>query len=58
MYNISKDLTEIVVDKTGAASYDEFLEVLPTDECRWAIYDFDYEKPDAGRRSKIIFISW
>jgi len=58
LYNISKDLTEIVVDKTGDASYEEFLGLLPEDECRWAIYDFHYEKPDGGQRSKITFLSW
>jgi len=58
IFNLSKDLTEIVVEKTGTESYEEFLEILPEDECRWAIYDFEFEKEDGGRRNKITFLSW
>jgi len=38
--------------------YDEFLKELPENECRWAIYDFEFEKEGGGRRNKITFISW
>lgn len=58
IYNISKDLTEIVVESTGDKNYEDFLEDLPADECRWAIYDFEFEKEGAGRRNKLTFLSW
>jgi cofilin len=57
-FNLSKDLTEIIVEKTGDEGYEEFISLLPENECRWAIYDFEFEKEDGGRRNKIVFLSW
>jgi hypothetical protein len=32
----------------------EFLQ----DDCRYAVYDFDYKLADGGERSKLLFIVW
>ncbi|KNC29765.1 hypothetical protein FF38_00984, partial [Lucilia cuprina] len=46
IYRISDDKTQIIVEQKGrAASYDEFIELLPENECRYACYDFDYTLP-------------
>jgi len=60
VFNLNKDLTEIVVLDSGKLDkYDDFITTkLPEDECRWAIYDFEFEKEDGSRRNKITFISW
>ena len=60
IYSLNSDNTEIVVEKTGptTATYDEFVGDLPENECRWAVYDFDFEKDDGGKRTKITFFSW
>jgi cofilin len=60
IFTLNKESTEIVVDNAGTVSdYHEFLEkLLPEAECRWAIYDFEFEKEGAGRRNKITFVSW
>lgn len=60
IYRISDDKTQIVIDTKGrAATYDEFTELLPENECRYAVYDFDYELAGgAGKRAKIIFYTW
>ncbi|KAI0667758.1 actin depolymerizing factor [Trametes maxima] len=60
IFTLSKDNTEIVVEKRGAvgSSYDDFLGDLPEAECRWAVYDFDFETGDGGKRNKITFYSW
>jgi len=59
IFTLNKDFTEIVVDKTSSAQdYDEFVADLPEAECRWAIYDFEFDKEGAGKRNKIIFLSW
>ena len=52
--------TAIVVDKTSVAdaSYDDFVQDLPKDQCRWAVYDFEFAKQGEGKRNKIGFISW
>lgn len=59
IYTLSPDNRQIVVGKTSTSdSYDEFLAELPPAECRYAIYDFEYEKGDDGKRSKICFFTW
>ena len=50
---------EIVVDKSSESSdYDDFIADLPEDQCRWAVYDFEFEKEGGGKRNKLCFFSW
>ncbi|KAI9499289.1 hypothetical protein BDB00DRAFT_227807 [Zychaea mexicana] len=59
VFKLSDDNKEIVVEKTAEdATYDQFLECLPADEPRYAVYDFDYEKVGEGQRNKITFYAW
>jgi len=59
LFTLSKDFTEVVVEKTSdAQSYEDFISDLPETECRWAIYDFEFEKEGGGKRNKITFYSW
>lgn len=59
IYTLSPDNTEIVVSKTSESqSYDDFIAELPPAECRYAIYDFEYEKGGEGKRNKICFFTW
>ncbi|KAF7729346.1 cofilin [Apophysomyces ossiformis] len=59
IYKLSDDNSEIMLDKTAeTGTYDEFLSNLPDAEPRFAVYDFDYEKPGEGSRNKITFYSW
>jgi len=59
IFGLSKDLKEVVVEKTSTdQEYENFLVDLPENECRWAIYDFEFEKEGGGKRNKIVFISW
>ncbi|KAF9579117.1 cofilin, partial [Lunasporangiospora selenospora] len=61
IYKISDDQTEIVVEKAVEKSsnqtFDFFTSELKSDECRWAVLDFDYETTE-GPRNKICFITW
>ena len=61
VYRLSDDCTQIIVDKAveKCDDYDEFVErELPEDDCRYAIYDFEFTVPDGGVRNKICFINW
>ncbi|KAF9468634.1 actin depolymerizing factor [Collybia nuda] len=59
IFTLSKDSTEIVVEKTSNSQiYDDFISDLPETECKWAIYDFEFEKSEGGKRNKICFVSW
>lgn len=52
--------TQIVVDKTSTdESYDSFIEELPENDCKYAVYDFEYEiSQGEGKRSKLVFYQW
>ena len=57
---MSADKTAINVNATGdpSATFDDFIETLPENECRYAVYDLEYETPAGATGSKIFFISW
>ncbi|KAF9432384.1 cofilin [Entomortierella beljakovae] len=58
IYKLSADNKNIVVEKEVATgSYDDFVAELPETDCRYAVYDFDYQTPD-GERNKIVFYAW
>jgi cofilin len=59
LYKLNNDNTSIVIEKTApaSASYNEFVNELPKDDCRYAIYDFQFDL-EGGRRNKILFILW
>ena len=44
---------------SDSSNYDDFLAELPPAECRYAIYDFEYDIGGGeGKRSKIVFFTW
>ena len=51
---------EVVVEKVGSPdeTYEDFNESLPADECRYAVYDFDFITDENCQKSKIFFIAW
>jgi cofilin len=58
-YKLSADNKDVVVEKTAEqGTYDDFIKALPTSECRYAIFDFEFEKPGEGIRNKICFYAW
>lgn len=60
IYKISDDKTQIVVEeKSSSPDYDDFLAKLPEKDCRYAVYDFEYELAQGeGKRNKIVFFTW
>ncbi|KAI9194711.1 hypothetical protein LWI28_008507 [Acer negundo] len=60
IFKIDDKKNEVVVEKTGgpAESYDDFTSSLPENDCRYAIYDFDYVTSENCQKSKIFFIAW
>ena len=59
LYKINNENTEIVVetDAPSSGTYEEFVNALPTDDCRYAVFDFEYTQ-DGGVRNKILFVVW
>ncbi|XP_075484931.1 actin-depolymerizing factor 7 [Primulina tabacum] len=54
------DGQQVVVEKLGSPgdSYDDFAAALPSDECRYAVFDFDFITDENVQKSKIYFIAW
>ena len=54
------DGTNITVDRAGRASetFDDFLKGLPEADCRYAIFDKEFESADGRPQDKLFFLSW
>ncbi|XP_077421098.1 cofilin-2-like isoform X2 [Vanacampus margaritifer] len=64
---ISMDKKEIIVDKDKTIMkcdvpqecvFDKFNSLLPSDDCRYIVYDVKYETKDSGEKESLLFISW
>ncbi|CAN6568739.1 unnamed protein product [Malus baccata var. baccata] len=60
VYKIEEKQNEVIVEKLGQPtdSYEDFSASLPANECRYAVYDFDYVTEENCRKSRIIFVAW
>lgn len=60
VFKIDEKKKEVVVDKTGGSgeSYEDFTASLPENDCRYAIYDFDFVTAENCQKSKIFFVAW
>ncbi|CAA7017375.1 unnamed protein product [Microthlaspi erraticum] len=61
VFKINKDDEIVQIDKIGNSeetTYDDFTSYLPYDECRFAVYDFDFTTEDNCQKRKIFFIGW
>ncbi|TYI00652.1 hypothetical protein ES332_A11G149100v1 [Gossypium tomentosum] len=59
VFRIDEKKRKVVVEKTGdpAETYDDFTASLPENDCRYAVYDFDFVTSDNCQKSKIFFIA-
>ncbi|KAM0013537.1 putative actin-depolymerizing factor domain, ADF/Cofilin, ADF-H/Gelsolin-like domain superfamily [Helianthus debilis subsp. tardiflorus] len=60
VFKIDEKSKLVTVDKVGAAGegYSDLTASLPDDDCRYAVFDFDFVTVDNCRKSKIFFIAW
>ena len=60
VYKINPAGDTVVVDTVGSNSddFDEFLDALPENDCRYCVYDFLYTNADACVFNKIVFVMW
>ncbi|XP_038973686.1 zinc finger CCHC domain-containing protein 9 isoform X2 [Phoenix dactylifera] len=60
IFKIDEKIQQVSVEKLGQPdeSYDDFTASLPANECRYAVFDFDFVTDENCQKSKIIFISW
>ncbi|XP_076936711.1 actin-depolymerizing factor 5-like [Bidens hawaiensis] len=60
VFKIDEKSKLVTVDKVGGASegYSDLEASLPGDDCRYAVFDFDFVTVDNCHKSKIFFIAW
>lgn len=60
IFKIDEKKKEVVVEKTGSPSesYEDFTSSLPENDCRYAVYDYDFVTSENCQKSKIFFIAW
>ena len=59
IYGLNDKLSEVVVLKTSEdQDYETFLQEFPNDDCRWGVYDLEYDAEGGGKRNKVVLISW
>lgn len=60
VFKIDEKSKLVTVDKVGGAgeAYSDLAASLPDDDCRYAVFDFDFVTVDNCRKSKIFFIAW
>ncbi|XP_022777260.1 actin-depolymerizing factor 1-like [Durio zibethinus] len=60
VFKIEEKIQQVVVEKLGEPndSYEDLSASLPSNECRYAVYDFDFTTDENCQKSKIFFIAW
>jgi cofilin len=60
IWKINDDSTDVIIEQVGdpASCYQDFLEALPEDDCRYAVFDYEFVGGDGQSHSKIVFINW
>ncbi|XP_057778940.1 actin-depolymerizing factor 4 isoform X1 [Salvia miltiorrhiza] len=60
VFKIEEKQKQVIVEKIGepTQNYEDFAASLPADECRYAVYDFDFVTAENCQKSRIFFIAW
>ena len=68
IYRVSDDKKRIIVETVGKKAnqgqsttepeFAEFSQMLPADDCRYAVYDFSYPGIESQVKDKLLFLSW
>ncbi|KAE8685109.1 Actin-depolymerizing factor 1 [Hibiscus syriacus] len=55
LYKIDETTREVVVEKLGGP---QDIEALPENQCRYAVFDYDFVTDENCQKSKIFFFTW
>ncbi|KAK1308317.1 hypothetical protein QJS10_CPA09g01648 [Acorus calamus] len=60
VFKIEEKIQQVTIERLGLPdeNYDDFTASLPSDECRYAVFDFDFLTDENCQKSKIFFIAW
>ena len=56
---LTDDHKVITIEKcVDNAEYQDFLDQLPAEQCRYVLYDYKYKGKETGDQEKLVFIVW
>lgn len=60
IFKVDNSGKRVVPDKIGDknSSYNDFICALPDNQCRYAVYDYEYTSPERGTFKKLVFLLW
>ncbi|KAK6239855.1 hypothetical protein QUC31_005324, partial [Theobroma cacao] len=60
VFKIDEKTQQVIVEKLGSpgATYDDFTNSLPANECRYAVFDYNFTTNENCQKSKIFFFAW
>lgn len=60
IYKVSSDKSSAEIEKLGErdSTWEEFVESMPKNNSRWAIYDLEFSASDGRKQSKLCFIMY
>lgn len=60
VFKIEEKQKQVIVEKLGepTQTYEDFTANLPAEECRYAVFDFDFVTAENVQKSRIFFIAW
>lgn len=60
MWGVNSNGSEIVIVDVGGkdSNYQEFVEKLPENDCRFAVYDYQVTNSEGRVFQKLVFLSW
>ena len=60
LYRITPDFKEVEVEKKvpAPATWEQFVADLPRDDCRYGVFDYQFNTEADGERNKLIFVLW
>ncbi|KAG8363327.1 hypothetical protein BUALT_Bualt19G0010900 [Buddleja alternifolia] len=60
VFKIDGGLQQVMVEKVGShgETYEDFSNSLPADDCRYAVFDYDFTTAENCHKSKIFFFAW
>ncbi|KAL3517149.1 hypothetical protein ACH5RR_024051 [Cinchona calisaya] len=60
VFKIDDITKQVAVEKLGNhnETYEDFANSLPANECRYAVFDYDFTTDENCHKSKIFFIAW
>ncbi|XP_009615468.1 actin-depolymerizing factor 10-like [Nicotiana tabacum] len=60
VFKIEESVQQVVVEKVGgqAETHEDFANSLPPNECRYAVFDYDWTTNENVQKSRIFFVAW